>query len=275
MKIDGIPDELNELPLVKEAPDLAAIIKSAQSAQQMLGNSLRVPGEGASDADKAAFRAKAQQIGLVPRDKFHEFVRPEKPEQYALTNPPKDADKVVTQTEINTWKAWAHTQGLSPQQFEAFANSQIEGRVTAAIAQQTRYAEVDKVVKDKYGDAGLNAAKERALAAALKFGGKPFADKLAAQPDAETIIALAEVGKLFGERGMGDLTPQPHFTETREEAARKLDEIRRNKQHAFNQPRMLVGKDAKEAANREVMRLQALAMGEQPAKGDYMFVETA
>jgi hypothetical protein len=238
----------------------------------MIGNSLRIPGENASDADKTEFRQKLEKIGMVPKDKFTDFVRPEKAEQYALTNPPKDAEKVITQTEIDQLKEWAHKTGLAPSQFEALVTTRIEERIESAKKQQEQFAGVDAVLKAKYGDAGVNAAKERALAAALKFN-KPLADKLAQAPDADTLIALAEVGKMFQERGMGDLTPQPKFTESPEEAEMKLSEIANNKAHAFHN--RSTNRRAYEAAAAEVMRLRALALGQQPPQGDYMFEESA
>jgi hypothetical protein len=282
VKIDGLSDELNESTLVKEAPDLAAIVKSALMYQSQVGNSIRIPGEGASDADKTAFKAKLQQVGMVPRETFHEFVRPEKPEAYELKAPPAGAETVVTQDEVNGWKKWAHEQGLAPNQFESFAKGQIEARLASKAAEQERFGKVDSIVKAKYGDAGLASAKDRALAAAKKFGGQALVDQLAANPSAETIIALAEVGKLFQERGMGDLTPALKFIETPEEASIKISEIRRNPDHAFNKPTSElgmgeVGRKTKNAALEEMMRLRRIAEGKAPlAPGkDFLFEEAS
>lgn len=276
MKIDGLSDDLNNTPLVKDAPDMATLVKTALNAQGLLGTSIRIPGEGASDADKAEFRGKLQKAGMVPRETFHEHVRPEKAELYAITDPPADAGKVVTQAEIDGWKKWAHDIGLSPKQFEQYAKAQIDARLASVKATQDRFAVADGELKTKYGEAGVMPAKERALAAAKRFGGQAFADHLAANPDPATIGALSEVGKLFQERGMGDLTPRQQIVETPAEAALKMAEIRNNPDHPFNN-RMKAGKAAWDAAHESFMNLARIAAGERPlpAGADQMFEERA
>lgn len=76
---------------------------------------------------------------------------------------------------------------------------------------------------------------------------------------------------------MGDLTARQSFIDTPAEAAMKLAEISRNANHPFNQNRMTVGKQAHEAAIREVMNLRRIASGEKPlaAGEDYMYEKEA
>lgn len=65
----GLAAEGTELPtLVTESKDFESFVKQAQDYQAMQGSSIRIPGENASDEDRAAFYEKlqAQVPGLMP-----------------------------------------------------------------------------------------------------------------------------------------------------------------------------------------------------------------
>lgn len=271
---DELPEDLRGTALVQEAKDIASVVKQAVDFQRMLGNSLRLPSENASEADVQAFREKVQKHGLVPRDKFTEFVRPADPSAYSLPSPPPDAEKIgLTQTQVDLWKAQAHELGLSPEQFAQFADKQIEQAREAHQARMSKFEAANEALKAEWGEA-LNERKQLALQAAQKFGGEELVNALGENPDPSVIKALAEIGKQFAERGVGDLTPRPVFTETRDEAAVKLAEIQNNPQHPYNLGHLRVGKQAYDVAMKEVVRLRALSMGLKPPSDDIMFDQT-
>jgi hypothetical protein len=272
---DEIPEELRSTTLVQEAKDIGSIVKQAVDFQRMLGGSIRVPSEHASDDERQAFLEKVGRHGLVPRDKFTEFVRPAEPSAYSLPSPPSDAEQIgLSQGLVDQWKAQAHELGLSPEQFNKFAEKQIEQVRAAAQARADRFGKVDSDLKGDWGEEAYEARKNLALQAAQKFGGEDLVAYLADNPDAVVIKALAEAGKLFAERGTGDLQPRPSFAETREEASIKLSEIANNPNHPFNMGHMRAGPKAFEAATKEVMRLRAISMGLKPGADDFMFERT-
>ena len=267
-----LPEDLRGLPLVQEAKDFVSVVKQAVDFQRMLGNSIRVPSENASADEQAAFLEKVQKHGLIPKDKFQEAVRPTTPDAYAILQPPQDAQALgLTQTQVDVWKAEAHAMGLSPGQFDALAQSRIGAIRELVKARQDRFDAADAALRQDWGDS-LEQRKAVALQAAQKFGGQAWVDALGETPDPAVLKALGEIGKQFAERGMGDLTPRPTFSETREEAATKLVEIQNNPNHPFNLGRQKAGKVAHEAALADVVRLRAISMGQKPTK-DFMFDE--
>jgi hypothetical protein len=269
---EELPEDLRDTPIVKEAKDIASLAKQAVDFQRMLGNSLRVPGEGAGENEWKEFHEKAARAGLVARDRFTEIVRPEKPEHYALKKVPEDvAELGLAQSDVDAWKARAHVLGLSKEQFAEWAETQIAERRAAAKDRAERFRAADESLKQEWGQA-FEQRKALALAAAKRFGGDTLVQALGNNPDPLVLRALGEIGKQFEEKGMGDLTPRPNFAETRQEAQLKLDEIMRNPEHPYNRPQMAVGRAAKDAAIAEVMRLRALAMGQKPSR-DFMFEE--
>lgn len=267
---DELPEDLRSVPIVAEAPDLPTLVKQTVDFQRMLGNSLRLPGEQATPEERAAFAEKAGKHGLIQKDKFTEFVRPEKPELYGIGEPPADAEALgLSQGIIDQWKADAHALGLSPSQFTAQAQARIAAMRETVKARTDAFDAANKALVDKWGDAATER-KAMAMAAAERFGGKELVDALAANPDPKVLLALAEVGKAFSETGLGDLQTRPTFIETREEAAMKLSKIMNDPEHAYNKGASVVGSQAYDAVLGEVMRLRQLAAGVKPQK-DYMY----
>jgi hypothetical protein len=265
-------DELKNSPFVKESKDIASALKQGLDFQKMLGNSLRIPGEGAGADAVKDFREKAARAGLVPKDQFTDFVKPEKPELYALTEPPADAVAIgLTQDIIDKWKTDAHQLGLSPKQFDTWATTLVKNQRETIAAASKRHQEANDALLKDWGPEAFESRKALALQAAKKYGGDALVAKLGANPDPEVLKALAEVGKTFVESG-NDFVPRPHYAETRTEAAIKLAEIKANKAHPFNRPRMEVGAAAHDLALAEVVRLTAISMGNKPGK-DFMFDE--
>lgn len=267
-----LPAELKDSPLLKEAANAAAILKQAIDFQRMAGNSIRIPGDGAGEDVIKEFRDKAARAGLVPKDKFTDFVKPEKPENYTLTDAPVDAEKIgVTQTILDKWKTDAHSLGLSPGQFNTWATNMIAQQREAVLARAKRFGDADEALKKEWGPEAFASRKELAMQAAKKFGGEELLARLGDNPDPAVLRALAAVGKSFVEAG-NDLAPRPSFSETRDEATMKLHEIKTNPAHPFNRQRSEVGAKVHDTALAEVVRLTAISLGQKPGK-DFMFDE--
>ena len=55
---DSLPEEMRELPFIGKAENLEMAANAIKDAAQWMGNSIRIPGESASDEDKAKFTKK-------------------------------------------------------------------------------------------------------------------------------------------------------------------------------------------------------------------------
>jgi hypothetical protein len=267
---DSLDEELRNTPLVQNSPDLNTLAKQALDYQRMMGSSIRIPGEDASEEAIEDFRSKLGKVGMVPLDKFTEFVRPKSAEDYHLQTIPEET-LGITQGDVDRWKAAAFEDGLSPEQFEAFAQRNI-----AAVRQGNEQAREEfqsrtEKLKSEWGPHGYDANIQRAYNAAQKFGGEELVASLKANPDPLALKAFADMGKQFEEMSLGDLEQPLSLPETKEEAAIKLQEITSNNQHAFNLGPQKAGSAAYNAAAKEVMRLKRITMGLQANAPDDMF----
>ena len=124
---DDLPEDLRSLDTLKDIEDVNSLAKQFVDQSRYLGNSIRIPGEDASDEDRAAFRAKLveKHTGLVelpvdPEDEegyakvFDALGRPQKPDEYELpTIDGVELDKERTKRFAEA----AHAAGMTKKQF--------------------------------------------------------------------------------------------------------------------------------------------------------------
>jgi hypothetical protein len=269
---DELPEELRDTTLVKEAPDLATLAKQAVDFQRMMGSMIRIPGEDASDEVREEFRGKLTKVGMVPLDDFTSYVRPKEINEYRLENPPEDVASIgLTQAHVDRWKDEAFSDGLSQAQFQARALRNIDNMRAEFNERANQYQAQEMQLKDEWGMPGYEPNRQRALAAAARFGGDELVAALKSNPDPAALKAFAKIGKEFEEQGMGDLQQPLSLPETKEEAGIKLQEITSNKEHPFNLGPSGAGRPAYDAAAKEVMRLRRIMAGENVNAPDYMF----
>jgi hypothetical protein len=61
---ESLPEQLRDAPFFAKAQNLDAVLSDIKNAAQHMGNSIRIPSDDASDADKVTFRKKAaERIG--------------------------------------------------------------------------------------------------------------------------------------------------------------------------------------------------------------------
>lgn len=271
---DNLPEDYRNTTLIKEVKSIEDLAKMAVESQRLLGGSIRIPGEGASEDDQAAFRQKLLDIGMIPKEGAATFLRPAEAEHYKLAEAPEDAAQIgLTQANIDNLKTRAYDMGLSNDQFQDYASKFIEDVRATFATQREKFENTDSALKAVWGEDSFQGKKQQALAAIRRFGGNDTLERMGANPDPDMLLMFAEIGKQFEESGMGDLTTPVYTTETREEASVKLDEITNNKEHAFNRGEMAAGKAAFKAASAEVMRLRRLSMGLPAKQADDMFAE--
>jgi hypothetical protein len=231
-ELDAVP-ELRDNPSLKDFTDLPTFAKAFIETKAHVGNSLRPPGPGASEADKKDFYEKLQKhaphlVPLVENDKDAENViwnrlgRPDKPEGYTAEVP-----QGVT-VDLEGLRAAAVEAGWTKAQFQKAAAKAI------AYAQKTATdTEADsKALRGEWGaafdqklagaaDAAAKAKAPEAVVKAIREGKLPSGQLkiwagLAEALGTETTV----IGKQEGGASGGALTPA--------EAAAQISEIQRN-----------------------------------------------
>lgn len=270
---DNLPDELKDRSLVREASSLESFVKQAINAESLLGVSVRIPSEHASDDDRAAFTEKMGKHGLIPREGAEEHLRPSEPAHYKLAETPTDADAIgLQQTDIDQLKIQAYEMGMSPKQFASYSKRYIDNRREQAEERRIRHMQANEDLQREWGPDAFDHKRTQALMAVRRFGGPDLARKLDENPDPDYLRAFADIGKRFEEQGLGDLETPKYLPESRDEAQLKLQEILNNPEHPFNKRGFGPGAQAAhEAAAAEVMRLRRISMGKPGRQEDYMF----
>ena len=270
---DEIPEDYRNSTLIAEAKSIGDLAKFAVETQQMLGSSLRIPSEHASDDDKAVFSTKLTELGMMPREGFREALRPTEAKDYKYENG-VDEKLGVTQTDMDRWKTEAHLLGLAQDQFNDYVAHNVDDRKAALTAREESFSAADAALKDEWGEHAFEAKKQQALNALKRFGDDSLVARMDANPDPTLLRTFAEIGKQFEEAGMGDLDMPVVLPETRDEATAKLAEINNNPDHPFNKgPMGSGGTQAYDAAATEVMRLRRVSMGYPARATDDMFEE--
>lgn len=268
---EALPEEMREATIIQESESLEAFAKTAISAQSMLGSSVRIPSEHASDDDRKAFTERMVKAGMIPKAQASEFLRPADAAHYKLDTPPADAaDLGLTQSDIDTLKVQAHELGLSNEMFQGYANAHIERIREAKNEQRQKHMEANEALRQLWGPDAFDGNRVQALQAIRRWGGIELAKKIDDNPDPDLLRAFAEIGQKFEEQGMGDLETPIYKPESRTEAAEKLAEIEGNPDHPFNKGGQ-VPRATWEAAAAEVMRLKRISMGQTGRQSDFMF----
>ena len=114
----GLSEEFANEPSLKDFKDINALAKSYVSAQRMLGNSIRIPGEDASDEARKAFYDKISTLPNIikfdendPTSVFNRLGRPETVDGYKLETA-ASIDPTITSTFLQE----AHKAGLTNRQ---------------------------------------------------------------------------------------------------------------------------------------------------------------
>ena len=128
--LDSLPQDLRDNPTIKDTPSVEALAKRLVDTKAMVGNSLRVPGEHATQEDWTKFRETLMEKdkGLMPtpdptdpeslQQAYKALGLPEEPSGY--TRPENWTG--MDDERFGFLSAKAHEAGLSKRQFEKLAN---------------------------------------------------------------------------------------------------------------------------------------------------------
>lgn len=166
-----LPDDLKGNESLTKYPTIGELGKAFLDLQGKSEGAIKVPGEGATDEDRAAF---AKALGV-----------PESPEGYEITRPEQFPEGLQANEEMETWyKGIAHKYGLTPAQLQGLYQDYIgmEGQLVAK--QREARAEAEKKTKEyhdktkaelqKEWGTDFKANTENALRVAEGFAGEGF-----------------------------------------------------------------------------------------------------
>lgn len=231
-ELDAAP-ELRDNPSLKDFNDVSSLAKSFVEQKAFVGNSLRPPGPGASDAERQDFYKKLTThaphlVPVVEGDAEAEKVlwgklgRPDKPEGYDFKPP------AGVEVDLEGLRTAAVAGGLTKKQFEALAAKTVAGVQAQSATQQK---EVDALFTE-WGTAKESKLKA-AAALALKSGqsetvaGRILAGKMSAQQLKTWDFFATAIGSESKEiAGQGGNKGGEGMT--RDEAQRQFAEIQRN-----------------------------------------------
>lgn len=246
--LSELPEDLRADPSIKDFKDPAGLAKSYIHLNRTLGNSVRIPSEDASEEARAEFLSKITQVdGVLKKpdpnkpeevEAFYKALgRPDKPEDYDIKLPQDVPEDLVNSDELAGAKNKFHELGLNSAQADALVKYELS-RQMQEVDKMNQQVELSRQnLKNMWGsdfDARKNAAKNYAELMGKKH--PEATQQLMQQVNTNPLVydMMAELGKIYQERGHIKGQGIQQFGLTPEEARAKISEIRNNPRHPVN-----------------------------------------
>ncbi|MFQ5791931.1 MAG: hypothetical protein ACE5JI_15770, partial [Acidobacteriota bacterium] len=238
----AFPEEIGGEKVFDQIKDIPTLAKNYVEGQKYIGGAIKIPGEGASKEELAAFH---QKLGV-----------PEKVEDYGLKV--EEGDATMDPAFLGRFLETAHINGISKPQAEALIRWWTEeaGSVTAEADKGLEQA--FEALQTEWGGAAPRniALAERAV---LTLGGKEaqeFFDSSGLGNNPTLVKLFAKVGKMMAEEGLisGDVENIPGT----EDAQKLANEIIFNKDHKLHEAYVTPDHPQHDEAVKEVTRLMQL-----------------
>lgn len=250
--MDNIPEDLRAEPCLQSVKDVGSLAKGFVSAQRMLGGRIPIPTEDASPEAKAEFYSKLSSVKGVVRlpeesdpdseklmaDVYTKLGRPPTPDHYKIELPSDLPENLpVDQEYIANIKETAHKVGLNQKQLDALAAIEIQRTKDMLEIMKQQQTNCDKYLRKQWG----NAFEEKtALAKGLLDNYRKSypneANELAASAASNNpivLMAFAELGGIYHEKGTIMPRNSSPVSRTPEQARQQLADIYSNKGHAY------------------------------------------
>lgn len=238
-----LPEDIRDSETLKEIPGINELAKGYINAQQLVGNSIRIPSENASEEDRKSFYGKLMEKvpGLVPmpgsddeegqKVLWTKLGKPETDAHYTLPESAKDIP------DISDFKKLAHQANLTQSQFET-----IIGGLAASVGERTLQENIDyeKGMRDLKVEWGLAYEDNiKTVDAVIRATNAPDHVKEAAADgklSPEDLRWYHSVAKQLGSEGMNFDNVNLKTRMTPREAQAQIDEINRNNDHPYWNP---------------------------------------
>ena len=153
---DSLPSDFRDTLAGDGIKDIDGLVRQFHEQKTFLGNSIRIPSDDASDADKNAFYNKLQEKvpTLIPKPNREDkeawdalqtmLGRPDSSKDYT-----HDDMEGVDTSRLENFRNQAHELGLTQQQFEAIVKTDFDGTTESnRVQQETHDADLTELAKD-------------------------------------------------------------------------------------------------------------------------------
>ncbi len=242
----ALPDDLKSSESLKSVKDIASLAKQFVDQQSYLGNAIRVPSEHASEADKKAFYEKLAKHApdLLPRPNKDDpdsvlavlsaLGRPDDKALYEAPEVAAELKEFVPDERIEAFRDIAHRYGLTKDQFKGVMSDVLAADASIIQSQQDALKQSRAALHKEWG-AVFDERTGQALKLAEATGAPAaFVDAIKnGAVNGEALKWLHSLSSRMGDKlnivnddnGSGKMTPA--------EAQSQIDEIMRNRKHAY------------------------------------------
>lgn len=208
---DSLPEDLRNEPCLENVKNFATLTKSFVNAQKMIGkNKIAIPGENASDEEKAAF--------------YTALGRPEKAEDYKSDGVELPEGITLDDNLVGEFRKFAFENGVSQELFQkalAFDAMRAERAAREAVAAHNKeYNTTLAKLKEQYGE-DLPARIAQVDKAMTTFGIKEIFIEKGLTNNYQIFEALANIGAAISESKLKGGENPPKFTSPKQQ----IDEI--------------------------------------------------
>ena len=241
-----IPSEYAEDPSLADIKDLSGLVKSYVSSQRMLGSSVRIPGEDASQEQIQSFYEKVEKVPGVVRlpeegneDSYNQFYntlgRPTEPDGYTFDVP----EGVATEEQLAQFRNLAHKHGLTNKQAKVLVDFELEKYNEAQEYNAGWRTYAEQTLKERWGNDYQNR---------LEGANNVLADYKEKYPDEYDHLMAIGAGNnpIFADivskaaqsmQESGHVQPNAarvNYGLTPEEAQARIKEVMENQSHAYH-----------------------------------------
>ena len=192
---DDVPEDYREEKTLSKYETVGDLAKGHVHLSRMLGNSVKIPGEDATDEERNDFFTK---LGRPEQADQYEYQRPDMPEGMAYD---EDAEKA--------FKEFAHKQGLSNAQLAStldFYNKfALDSQIDQKLVMDEAYFKGEAALQKEWGHKGYDRNVAIAQRAMKEFGG-PELEKLMTEDPRGSHPALV---KAFYKMGLKSQEARP------------------------------------------------------------------
>jgi hypothetical protein len=157
---EALPEALREAPYIAKAETAEEAVASLAHAAKIVGTSIRIPGEDASEDDRAAFYDKLGEVDGVARLPTHDdedgwnalMGKLGRPDEYTGYELPEVADFKWEEGMATDLRKYALESGLTNKQFKALASQLATQNKTEADASLQSLADARESLKLEWGD---------------------------------------------------------------------------------------------------------------------------
>lgn len=234
--LESLPAELRDAPYLAKAESPQDALGKLQHAAKLVGTSVRIPGEDASEDDRATFYAKMAEIDGVARLPTHDDIdgvmtllaKLGYPEEHTGYKLPEISDFEWDSSTGEDLRKYAHKAGMTPGQFTAFATQIAEREALSATTAKSELEDSQKALRTDWGDTLED--REALIRGWMEKSEAPESLRTMLNDrnlDLETMNWLHQTAKQF----KGEVTPvskdgnSPTPTMTPGQAGEKMDKI--------------------------------------------------